>query len=62
MKNPLLKGIALRKMLHLFVTKLTQHPNYYNIRHYRKAGRTRNPQKYYLWWQANCGKYDNKIL
>jgi hypothetical protein len=48
MKTHPIKRIALSKIIKLFVTKLMQHPDYYNIRYYRKAGRLRNRENLYL--------------
>jgi len=34
--------------VHSFFAKLLQHPNYYNIRYYRKGGRLRNENQYHF--------------
>ena len=47
MKHPL-KRIALANLLNSLFAKLMQHPDYYNIRHYRKGSKSRNRQNFYL--------------
>jgi hypothetical protein len=48
MKTNPIKRIALSKIMKLFLARLMQHPDYYNIRHYRKGGRFRNHENLYL--------------
>jgi hypothetical protein len=48
MKTHPIKRIALSKIMKVFLAKLMQHPDYYNIRHYRKSGRLRSHENSYL--------------